>query len=515
MGTGSEPGDPAGEPPDNSPDGLTTIEIDNNPKRALSRLTRAQFLSSVGVLLGSEASRADALVGVAELVPDPIPNGGYGNSGFAQSQAYDVVLGFDSAARQVVKNITDFGAVHTRYGGCTEYACVDTFITQFLTAALRRPPTADESAALKPIVEAAQADGLSYDSAVGYLIRAILQSPEFLYLFEDEALTPYQLATRLSFFLTDAPPDAELTLAAADGSLATADVLTAHIDRLLEAKGEAFARAFAYDFLGLRRAYQRSVEIDPVVLDQLVASATDSFARFVRDDVEVGALFTTDEFVANAETAKFMSLEANADSLLQTGAAYPFHGLLTHPAVLIAMSNAVEGSTVSRGQFIAHQLLCVPPTPAPSADLIAQELKDDLLPADPTQRDEAEARLRAPSCQGCHLQFEPYAFGLNKWGGDGSFKDDARLKDNGPITTTLGSFEFDGYADYLPLLANSEQYQRCISDHLLRYALRHTDYSAEVRTAVVTSATDAGAGAPLSFRNLVKAIALQPAFAKR
>jgi hypothetical protein len=487
---------------------LTTIAIANDPKRVLSRLTRAQFLNSVAALLGPEA-----LAGVAELVPVSVPNGGYGNSGFAQSQAYDVVLGFDTAARKIAENVTDFSSLHERYGGCSELACADTFIRSVLSAAFRRPATDEEVAALQPVVTAAQEDGLSYEQTEGMLLRAILQAPEFLYLFEDDGLTDYQLATRLAYFLTDAPPDAELQAAAAEQTLRSPEVLGAHVERLLTSSGGAFAKAFAYDFLGLRRAYQRTLDLEPAVIDQLVASATDTFARLVTDDEEVGALFTTQQFVVNAETASFLGAAASDDAILRSDDTLSFQGLLTHPAVLMAISNAVEGSTVSRGQFIAHQLLCVPPTPPPSADLIAQELADDLLPENPTQRDEAEARLRAASCKGCHLQFEPYAFGLNKWGGDGHYKDDPRLSDSGPITTSLGSFEFTDYQSYLPLLAESEQFRRCITDHFLRYSLRHTAYPASALDAVLSTATTSDKR--LTFRGLAKAVALQPEFLER
>jgi hypothetical protein len=403
-------------------------------------------------------------------------------------------------------------ALHQRYGGCTQFECIDTFAQSFMAAAFRREPTQAEVASIRPIVDAALADGASYDRTVGLVIRAVLQSPEFLYLFEDEVLTEPQLATRLSFFLTDAPPDAELTTAAAQGSLSSPAVYESQVDRLLAASTEAFAKAFAYDYLGLRRAYQRTVGLEASAIDPLVDSAMSSFAQFFADDADVGALFTTTRFVVNSDTAAFMNL-STPGPLVEPAPSYPFVGLLTHPAVLMAMSNAVEGSTVSRGQFIAHQLLCVPPTPPPSADLIAQELTDDQLPENPTQRDEAEARLRAPTCLGCHLQFEPYAFGLNKWGGDGQFKDDPRLNDSGPILTSLGHFAFDGYRDYLPQLANSEQFRRCITDHFLRYSLRHTDYPNQRVDEVLS--TIGVEGSPLTFRNLVRAVALHPAFKAR
>ena len=47
-------------------------------------------------------------------------------------------------------------------------------------------------------------------------------------------LTPYELASAISFFLTDGPPDAELLAAAVSNRLATPDQVRAQAARLLE-----------------------------------------------------------------------------------------------------------------------------------------------------------------------------------------------------------------------------------------------------------------------------------------
>ncbi len=467
----------------------------------ISRLTRHQFINTAAALLGEAAT-----TGVLELVPEPVPNGGFANSGFAQSQAYDVVLAYDTASRKLVDNVSDWGALHAQYGGCTQYECVSDFITTFGEAAFRRPVTDAEVSALMPIVDAATADGLSYERATGLLVRAMLQAPEFLYFFEDEVLTDYQLAARLSYFISDGPPDADLYAAAQSGQLRGS--LDVHVERLLDQFGERFGRAFAYDFLGLRKVYQRVVSVEDSVLDALVESARDSFASYVTSGAPVQALFTAESYVINDVTANFLGVTPAEQ--LQSSADYQFMGLLTHPAVLIANSNAVEGSMVSRGQFIAHQLLCVPPTPPPAMAFNAEDVEGE-LPPDATQRDEAEARLADPNCAACHLQFEPYAFALNRWGGDGVFKDDPRLDDSGPVSTTLGEFQFDDYRSFLPLLAESEQYRRCITDQMVRYGLRHTEYDASLIDGVLVTAAES----ELTFRSLARAVVLQEVFATR
>ena len=73
------------------------------------------------------------------------------------------------------------------------------------------------------------AAGATLAEALGYGVYGILSSPSFLYRTElgadvaaDGPLTPYELATAISLFLTDRPPDAELLAAAASNALAHA-----------------------------------------------------------------------------------------------------------------------------------------------------------------------------------------------------------------------------------------------------------------------------------------------------
>ncbi len=94
--------------------------------------------------------------------------------------------------------------------------------------------------------------------------------------------------------------------------------------------------------------------------------------------------------------------------------------------------------------------------------------------------------------QGCHFQFEPYAFALNHWAGDGRYNPDARLRDEGPIRTSLGDLQFGSYQDFFPLLAKSNQFQTCITDHLIQYAVRHTNYDNAVTDTVLASAKQGG-----------------------
>lgn len=483
--------------------GLLTTPIQRSQSQVLSRLTNAQYLNASAALLGLDAANFSG------KLPDIAPNGGYSNAGYAQSQPYDLIAGIDAAATAMTDAVPDWAALTQRYNPCAEVACLHDFISAFGEQAFRRPLTSDEVSAFDPIFAAASENALSFADTASLLVRAMLQAPEFVYLFESAPLDNYQLASRLSFYVTDGPPDAELYAEAKAGTLSDPGRLEFHVDRLLTASGDRFARAFAYDYFNLRKAYQRTVDVDEPTITKLVDSLTQTFATLIANDAPIGDLLTTRSFSVNPETATYLGLAA-ADTITAPNE-HGFMGLLTHPASLIAMSNAYEGSTVSRGLFLAHQLLCIPPTPPPSKAFNPNDVAGE-LPADPTERDLAEARLKDPNCLGCHVQFEPYAFALNHWAGDGRYLDDERLSDQGPVTTSLGQIAFTSYADFFPVLAQSAQFQRCTADHLIRYGVRHSSYDDAVVDAVLSAAGDNSA---LTFRQLVRAVVQQPLFSGR
>ena len=84
------------------------------------------------------------------------------------------------------------------------------------------------------------AAGATLAEALGYGIYAVLSSPSFLSRTElgadlkaDGPLTPHKLATAISLFLTDGPPDDELLAAVASDTLHTPDQVRAQATRLL------------------------------------------------------------------------------------------------------------------------------------------------------------------------------------------------------------------------------------------------------------------------------------------
>ena len=111
--------------------------------------------------------------------------------------------------------------------------------------------------------EQGRADGGDFESGIRMALQAILASPRFLFRLEQTPATARpgpnyriadrDLASRLSFFLWGAGPDAELLKAAAQGTLKTPAVLAAQVQRMLaDPKSEALATRFASQWLRLQ-----------------------------------------------------------------------------------------------------------------------------------------------------------------------------------------------------------------------------------------------------------------------
>jgi len=146
-----------------------------------------------------------------------------------------------------------------------EDACAQQFVTTFGLRAFRRPLTSGETANLTALYTTGRTTlNLAFADAIGLLIEAILQAPQFLYhweaaptdplIHEGEVihLGPYQIASRLSYFVWGSMPDDALLAAAAAGQLDTPAGVQAATTRLLaDPKAKDTVSSFFSEWLGL------------------------------------------------------------------------------------------------------------------------------------------------------------------------------------------------------------------------------------------------------------------------
>jgi hypothetical protein len=135
-----------------------------------------------------------------------------------------------------------------------------------------------------------RAEGDSFDAALKESLSIVLAAPGFLYLSEPSspgkprAITDAELATRLSYFLWSAPPDAALRDAALSGTLHAPGVLAQHVDRMIaSSRSQEFVTGFTHQWLGLDRLdfFRFNAQLFPEFDDSMkIAARNEVFATF-------------------------------------------------------------------------------------------------------------------------------------------------------------------------------------------------------------------------------------------
>ena len=265
-----------------------------------------------------------------------------------------------------------------------------------------------------------QSKSLAKALRTGY--RALLCSPRFLYLHEDAGrLDDYALASRLSYFLWNCMPDAELLELAERKQLNQPAQLKAQVRRMLEhRKGRPFVRDFAAQWLDLdqidattpdRRLFR---SFDVIVQHSMVAE-TERFLQDLLDkDLSVKALMQSNYTFLNERLARYYRIDGvDSDRLEKTELDPADHrgGLLTHGSVLKVTANGTNTSPVLRGVWISERLLGehIPPPP----DGVAA-IEPDVRGAK-TIRQLLARHKSSATCAACHRTIDPPGFALENF----------------------------------------------------------------------------------------------------
>ena len=304
---------------------------------------------------------------------------------------------------------------------------------RFAERAFRRPVGDDE---VRPYVEFAAArlgDGEPLLDAVRGGYRALLCSPRFLYLDEQPGeLDGHALASRLSYFLWNAPPDGELSACAADGSLHDPAVLHGQVERMLAGeRADRFAADFADGWLDLHRIDETEPdrrlhrEFDPMVKQAMLGETRGFLAALLADDLSVSNLIDSDFALLNERLADYYGVDA-AESSFDRGEFRrvpldgddPRGGLLTQGAVLKVTANGTTTSPVLRGVWVSERLLGehVPPPPAN-----VPAVEPDVRGAR-TIRELLAKHRSSPNCASCHVKVDPPGFALENFDAAGQWR---------------------------------------------------------------------------------------------
>lgn len=391
--------------------------------------------------------------------------------------------------------------------GRTDQAAVEEFLQEFLPRVFRRPvkkSVIDEYAAM---VEAERGSSGRMEDGLHFAFRTALTSPYFLYRdFESGPLDSFDLASRLSYFLTSRPPDDELVKLARSGALMDSSKLLDQAIRLLSKKElNTFIESFLDQWLDLAALDQltpdktlfpeprkfkygdeekRSLITEPkLFFTEMLASN-----RPVVDFIDPGFTYTNESigtYVYELPMRKNRGRKDLQRVEFEKGGRYG--GILGMAGVMTATANGVDTQPVVRGVWMLENILGDPPRDPPDA---VPALTPDTSKAE-TPREMLAAHMSDDSCAGCHKRIDPIGFVFESFDPIGrwrthylnlSGKSNDRSNDGLPVETDGvlpdGSILRD-IRDLKAYLVNDiRPFAECLSEKLLTYATgRSMNYS--------------------------------------
>ncbi len=405
--------------------------------------------------------------------------------------------------------------------GPSETSCIHQFVQSFGRRAFRRPLADKELADLEALFQTARSTlQLSTADAVALLLSAMLQAPQFLYLWErtsaDDpsqgalvALNSNELGSRLSYLLWRSMPDQALFDAVDGGRLATPQDITREARRLL-----ADPRAEDALVALVRGWFRLPSRMD----DELSSSANGETAAFVKSVLRAGGSFSSlltspTNFVNQTLAPLYGATGVTGPELREmTINAQQRFGLLTEVSFLGTNADGAQSHPVKRGAIVFKQLLCgeLPAIPA------------NVPPPGPQQAGVSNrARFAAHSqnacAVGCHSILDPLGFAFENYDGLGRFRsmDAGQPVDaSGDVELPSGEhFTFQNAGELVNQLAQSSQARDCAARQVLRLALGRKESSDDV--ASLTQLGSAFAGSNYDLRELFVSVVTSPSFSFR
>jgi hypothetical protein len=186
-------------------------------------------------------------------------------------------------------------------------------------------------------------------------------------------------------------------------------------------------------------------------------------------------------------------------------------GFLTQAGFLAGFGKVNETGPVQRGLFVRERLLCNPPDPPP-ANVPPLPPSDGTL----TTRERLALHRESAACAGCHVLMDPIGFAFEHYDGAGSWRDTENggpIDATGDLTATDVDGPFDGAAEFVDKLSQSEQVQDCAVRQWFRYGYGRGESQVDGCNLLKLETTFSESGG--SFKALVLALTQSDAFLYR
>jgi len=383
-----------------------------------------------------------------------------------------------------------------------EYA--EEIVLSFMQRAYAGDCDASEARLYAGLIMSKFESGHNFLEAVKYGLAAVLCSPRFLYLGEEQRtesshrklLSAFELGRRLAYFLWSDLPDDVLVASAASGALLDENELLAQTRRMLkDERCRAFREAFTTQWLKIDKVESLPVSrkmfpaFDSVLRESFKEESVAYFSEILDGNESLLKFIDSDYSMLNGRLAQHYGISGvTGNEIRKVMLTKDSHrgGVLTQASVLMATSNGMESSPVKRGAFVMDRLLGVspgvPPPNVPALDAAPSLINGKLL----TPR-ERLSEHRQSSCARCHDKIDPLGVGLENFNAVGSWITKQALLLPGLSATgkrqweehvvdasgtMLDGTKYDGPDELKQrLMEHKEQFARCFAENLTIYAL--------------------------------------------
>ena len=427
-------------------------------------------------VLSLVAETGEAAISGLELVDKPKPVTA------ERQEAHRRLLGSASTATLAAKSAAERRAVASG------------LLQKFARLAYRTPVTEKDVAKNLALFDRSATRGENFETSMKLALRGILASPRFLFRIEQDHVEPgirplgdHELATRLSYFLWNSTPDAELNALSDAGKLRDAARLEEQLKRMLaDPKADSFIRNFTEQWLGTK-AVGETVPLSPEAADSkgiytdkigadMRTEAVAMMDYLIRGDRSLTELISADYSFINGRLADYYGIpgvkgEAFRKVTLKDNLR---GGVLGLGAVQMLTSPGRRTSPVLRGAWVLTTLMGTP-VPAPPANVPPLESATSAKKkaSSLSLRDKLAIHRADATCASCHNVIDPIGFSLEHFDRIGRWRDiDEKGRQIDASGVTASGQAFKDLNDFKALLLTRKRdFARQMTSKLLGYSL--------------------------------------------
>ena len=332
-------------------------------------------------------------------------------------------------------------------------------IRSFASRAFRRPITGSEESSFMSVWKSSFAEEANFNQSIKDALLIVLTSPQFLFLIENsnspqaEDLDPYELASKLSYFLWNTAPDEQLLKLAAANRLHGA--LDSEVKRMIgDRRFAEFTSEFASQWLSLDKF--DVVEIDRKRFPQLTRDTRIhlreepiQFLKYlIEKNLPLRNLIQSDFIVANEIVAGYYGLADRTEKGFKfvpiVHQDNQLGGILSQASILAGLSDGRESNPVKRGAWLARKIIAEPPDDPPP-NVPALEGVDAKLPL----RERLERHRNQKGCANCHAGIDPWGIPFEEFSAAGRWLEKPASNPSSTLPDGTEIEDFKGLKAYL------------------------------------------------------------------